>query len=250
MSRYPGYTTDILECELRLPPCPGAPDGFRGTVDALLEWLRDGSLDLRTVPLRQVIEQYVAFLHTLPHDTMDAASEFVQLAATLIHLKSQLLTPALPSEDPEAPSPSATLVQEEIIRQIARQERRRRDAAADATALPWEDTEGAPERLRLLDLMVLLQEVQSSVRTAWSVAADEWTVEQAMAWLRAALPAEAATTADRYFEQQPTAQGELSVFLALLELVRTGVLNCYQAEAFAPLWLWAVEPDAFGHAHT
>jgi segregation and condensation protein A len=242
MSLYPGSTTELPECSLRLPPGPGAPIGFSGTVDAFLEGLRDGSLDLRTVPWREVVEQYLAFLRAWPEDTLGAAREFVLLAATLMALKAQRLAP--PGEDRQPEGTSATLLatHQEIVRQIAEGERRRRAAAEEITPAGPELPPDVGRR-SLLDLMLLLRDVESSRRAPLVVAETGLSVREAREWIRRSLPDHAALAADSFLTQCETGRDQAAVFLALLELGRNGLVDCHQTEAFAPLWLCVTPED-------
>ena len=154
--RFPVVAPEIVEFEARLEPFSGAPQGFAGSLEELLDHLRAGSLDLRTLPLAPLIEQYLGFLQRLPQATMNTASEFLPLAATLIHLKSQLLVPSLPQPDQERS------VREAVLQHIAQQEQRRREEVAPrpAESDKWDE----PQQLSLLDLMVLLRDVQNQSR--------------------------------------------------------------------------------------
>jgi segregation and condensation protein A len=237
--RFPAVAAEVVQFQVRLPAFPGAPEGFTGSLEGLLERLRDGSAALRALPLAPLVEQYLGFLAGLPRDTTEEASEFVPLAATLIQLKSQLLAPA-------RRQPPEEQVRAEIVAEIARRERERRAEAAPAATLPAAcgDAEELPGRLTLLDLWVLLQEVRTPSRSGLSIPQEDFTVDQALAWLRASLPRDAAIRADEYFERRPGTRDRVVVFLAILELVRIRCLDCHQPEAFGPLWLWRTEPAA------
>lgn len=85
--------------------------------------------------------------------------------------------------------------------------------------------------------MVLLNDVRNSLRTSLTVEDEDLTVRDAMRWIRETLPEQAAVDAETYFEQCRTRSSATSVFLALLELSRHGVVDCEQADTFTPIWL-------------
>jgi segregation and condensation protein A len=237
--RFPVVQPATAEFTVTLPSFADAPDGFRGSLDHLLQALRTEKISLTHLPLAPVVDQYLAFCqHLTEEDPSERVSDFLPLAATLIHLKSRLF---LRPED--ASGGNQPTVAAEVVEEIERQERRRREEQAR-----WEgpiESEDRPSRLTLLDLLLLLREVQSSRRTPPVVVEEGWSVRQAIRWVRDSLPANQALQADTYFEQCETRREQATVFLALLELGRNHVLDCYQAEAFAPLWICTrAEPDA------
>jgi chromatin segregation and condensation protein Rec8/ScpA/Scc1 (kleisin family) len=224
--RFPAVEEATAEFALQLPPFPEAPAGFSGTIEQLLDSLRQGRLKLENVPLAPVVDQYLAFRERLePAEAHERVSDFLLLAATLIYLKSQLFV------QPE----KTTDAREEIVAEIRRAERQRREQQESTGNASWVD-EGPP-RLTLLDLMVLLNDVQNSLRAPLAVSEDDLSVREAMRWIRDSLPGNAALAAQTYFEECRSRRDQAAVFLALLELGRNRFLACHQAEAFTPLWL-------------
>jgi segregation and condensation protein A len=232
----PGYRFPVLEeataeFALELPPFPEAPKGFSGSLERLLECLREGTFRLETVPLAPLVDQYLAFRERLaPDEAQERVSDFLPLAATLIHLKSQLFVRQLKAEPPEEQT-----VREDLVKAIRREERRRREQPRSAGEEPA--VEEGPPRLTLLDLMVLLDEVRTSLRAPLEVTEEDLSVRDAMRWIRSSLPENAALQADRYFDECPSRRDQAAVFLAVLELSRHRFLDCHQTGAFAPLWI-------------
>jgi len=227
--RFPAIEPKTAEFTLTLPSFPEATEGFTGSLDALLEGLRAGSLSLKTLPLAPLVDQYLTFRRLEPEEESERISDFLPLAATLIHLKSRLLLPREPAQNTDQQ------VREEIVAEIRRQERQRREQQT-ASDTARASNEGY-DRLTLLDLMVLLNDVQSSLRAPLSVTEEGLAVRDAMHWIRRSLPDNAALAAETYFAQCATVRDQAAVFLAVLELGRTRSVECHQTEAFAPLWL-------------
>jgi segregation and condensation protein A len=78
---------------------------FEGPLDLLLTLIQRRSLDVTTVALAQVTEQYLAYLATLEEIDPGALAEFCRVAATLIVIKSRALLPAAsggPEEEEDA----------------------------------------------------------------------------------------------------------------------------------------------------
>jgi segregation and condensation protein A len=236
--RFPLLAPQTAEFTVALPPFPKAPEGFSGSLNELLAHLRAEALPLDVLPLAPLVDQYVAYCERLvaeedPHERM---SDFLPLAATLIHLKSRLLLPQEKPLPPDQPS-----VGEEIVGEIRREERRRREQQAAAAAI--EPADQGPQRLTLLDLMVLLKDVQNSLRAPLSVSEEDLGVREAMRWIRSSLPENACLDAETYFARCATRRDQAAVFLAILELGKSQTVACHQAAAFAPIWLYR-QPDS------
>lgn len=74
---------------------------FSGPFDLLLSLIAKHQLDITEVALAQVTDEFVAMIRTADDWTLDAASEFLVIAATLLDLKAARLLPATGEEDPE-----------------------------------------------------------------------------------------------------------------------------------------------------
>ncbi len=89
---------------------------FDGPLDLLLSLVKERQLDIATVPLAAVAEQYLAYVSMMESLDVEVAAEYLVIAATLVFLKSKALLPPIPSEfqDEEAETPEQV---EERLRQ-------------------------------------------------------------------------------------------------------------------------------------
>ncbi len=69
-------------------------DMFKGPLDLLLYLIRRAEVDIHDIPIAQITDQYLAFLHQIEVVDIDLAGEFLVMAATLIEIKSRTLMPA------------------------------------------------------------------------------------------------------------------------------------------------------------
>ncbi|MBV9270633.1 MAG: segregation/condensation protein A [Candidatus Eremiobacteraeota bacterium] len=104
---------------------PVAPDAagfgvslgiFDGPLDLLLHLVKERELDIATVPLATVAEQYLAYIKMMDDLEVEVAAEYLVIAATLVFLKSKALLPPIPAEfqDEEGETPEQV---EERLRQ-------------------------------------------------------------------------------------------------------------------------------------
>lgn len=74
-------------------------DVFEGPLDLLLNLIAKNKLNIYDIPISEVLEQYMAQIHEMQAADMDVASEFLEMAARLVHIKSVSL---LPKKEEEA----------------------------------------------------------------------------------------------------------------------------------------------------
>jgi len=78
-------------------------DAFDGPLDLLLHLIRKAEVEITDIPIADIAEQYLAHLAASRDLDIDAAGEFLVMAATLMEIKSRVLTRA--AEPPKADKP-------------------------------------------------------------------------------------------------------------------------------------------------
>ncbi|MGM9985992.1 MAG: segregation/condensation protein A [Bacillaceae bacterium] len=68
-------------------------DEFEGPLDLLLHLIQRHEIDLYNIPVAQITEQYLSYIHTMQELQLDVASEFLVMAASLLEMKSRMLLP-------------------------------------------------------------------------------------------------------------------------------------------------------------
>lgn len=74
-------------------------DVFEGPLDLLLNLIAKNKLNIYDIPIAELLEQYMAQIHEMQAADMDVTSEFLEMAARLVHIKSVSL---LPKKEEEA----------------------------------------------------------------------------------------------------------------------------------------------------
>jgi segregation and condensation protein A len=227
-------------------------DGWEGPLDLLLNLARVQKVDLAQISILQLVEQYLTYLAEARALKLEIAADYLVMAAWLAYLKSCLLLPKDPEQDPSS---------EEIALRL-QQRLQRLDAMREAGArLLGRDrigrdvfVRGGPEGLRLVrksawqvrdfDLFAAYGVVRARTQPAMHVvhARSVMTLEEAIervgrmigaaldwTFLESFLP----STQDPQFRRSSLA----SSFLAALELARRGRLEIAQDEPFAPIRL-------------
>ena len=66
---------------------------FEGPLDLLFHLIEKNDIDIYDIPIAEITDQYMVFLKDMDTLDMEVASEFLVMAATLIHIKTRMLLP-------------------------------------------------------------------------------------------------------------------------------------------------------------
>jgi len=114
---------DAPEPLLNLQPCIIKFEEFEGPLDLLLHLVQEKKRDILTISVASIVDDYIRYLDMMRKLNIDIASEYLKMAAVLIHLKSRaLVNESLAEEEEER-------VEEQDILQKLLVYRRFRDAA-------------------------------------------------------------------------------------------------------------------------
>ncbi len=225
-------------------------DGWEGPLDLLLNLARVQKVDLHQISILALVEQYLAYLEGARKLRLEIAADYLVMAAWLAYLKSCLLLPKDPDQDP-SPEELALRLQQRLQRLDAMREAGARLMGRDRLGRDV-FARAAPEGLRLVrksdwqvtpfDLFAAYGVVKARTQPTMHVvhARHVMTLDEAIErvsrligaaldWttLETFLPA----TDDPLYRRSSLA----SSFVAALELSRLGRLEIAQEKAFAPL---------------
>ena len=98
-------------------------DAFCGPLDLLLYLIRQAEVDVHEIPIAQITDQYLALLEEADDVDIEAAGEFLVMAATLMEIKSRTLMPPeeqapLEAEGAEGPVPTGADPRLELVQQL------------------------------------------------------------------------------------------------------------------------------------
>jgi segregation and condensation protein A len=87
-------------------------ESFEGPLDLLLFLIKKNEVDIYDIPIAEITKQYLEYLELIKILDLEMAGDFILLAATLIHIKSQMLLPKpqLDEDEEEVIDPRLELV--------------------------------------------------------------------------------------------------------------------------------------------
>ena len=74
---------------------------FEGPLDLLTEMLGQSKLDITEISLSEITDQYLHYIRTMQLFNIDLASEFFEMAAHLVYIKTRKLLPHLEPDEEE-----------------------------------------------------------------------------------------------------------------------------------------------------
>lgn len=84
---------------------------FEGPLDLLLHLIDKNKIDIYDIPIVEITDQYMEYLHSMEKEDLGVMSEFLVMAATLLDIKCKMLLPKEINEEGEEEDPRAELVQ-------------------------------------------------------------------------------------------------------------------------------------------
>lgn len=218
--------------------------GFSGPFDLLLRLIERRELDVLTVSLATVTEQYLAQLAALQLRDPEHLSAFLVVAAKLLYLKSTLLlpTPARPAPDSGAPADPTDLTERlreyQRFREAGRWLAGREDADLRSYPRPTVPLPFRRAKLSALLEPAILRQAMLRVLTrpkiedvpAPLVLEPRLAVATALDLLRQALDRSATVRLGSLMPADAPRGHRVALFLAVLEAIRQGLVNATQDE--------------------
>ncbi len=212
---------------------------FEGPLDLLLYLIKKHKLDVLELSIFSITEQYVSYVEMMTEFQLELAGEYLVMAALLAQIKSRLLLP-VHEELEEEEDPRAELIKRlqeyELFKKAAENlddiPRVGRDIFIAHAAMPIREdtTQNLPE-LELKDLMLALSDVMARAKTFehHQITAEVLSTRERMSQILQQLSqANSAVVFNALFTPNEGRSGVVVSFIAMLELIKEGLVTCLQ----------------------
>jgi segregation and condensation protein A len=248
-----------------IEPSPGAYavslPSFEGPLDLLLHLCEKHELDILQIPVGFVTEKYLEYLAVMQLMQLDVASEYLVMAATLAHIKSKMLLPAVPADQEDDTVEDEEDPRETLIRRLLEYQKYKQ-AAADLSARgvagrdvflrgsPIEEsvaTEMPPlAEIPLYAIVEAFQRVlsRSKVKLSHDVVTDRISISDRIVELTDIILARKRAVFEDLFEGITSRFDLVITFLALLEMTRLRITTLVQVDPLSPLYVEARAQEA------
>ena len=224
---------------------------FEGPLDLLLYLIRRQNLDILDIKVAEITRQYMQYIELMTALQWELAAEYLVMAALLAEIKSRMLLPRPSFDLDDEDDPRAQLIRRlqeyerfkgaaEQLDTLPRLERDVFQAYAERPELTRQQIE--PE-VDLKEVLVALSRVlhRAEMFQRHEVKLEPLSVRERMSDVLARVndaPEEFVPFVS-LFNVREGRLGVIVTFLALMELIREGLIDLVQNEAFAPIYLRA-----------
>src|SRR5215510_2131282 len=182
---------------------------FEGPLDLLLYLIRKEEVSIYDIPIARITEQYLGYLRVMQELDIGLAGEFLVMAATLIHIKTQMLLP----RDPDAPEGELEDPRAELVYQLLEHQKfkgaanmlhQRAMMEAATFTRPMDSDEENPEiAATLFQLFEVFKEVMDRRRaiTEMEIVRDEMTMAEKIAQIKLQIDSSSEVSARSLFER-------------------------------------------------
>ena len=236
-------------------------DVFSGPLDLLLYLIRKEEVDIYDIPLARITEQYLKYMEIINNLDIDLASEFMIMAATLMHIKSAMLLPK--SETGEAESNDMNDPRSELIRQLL-EYKKFKDAANLLDDAAQDQLNRFSRPSYLIDQLKQNSEPELDLEqiTVWDMLeafdalmtatgrnvdirqiTDDTPIDFYQIEILHRLQTDGPTSFERVFEGRSNKLSMIGIFLAILELIRDKLIWAEQEQTSSKIYLKALTDE-------
>lgn len=236
-------------------------DVFEGPLDLLLHLIQKLELDIYDIPIAEVTSQYMNHLHAMRELQLDVAGDYLVMAATLMSIKSSMLIPRkeytdvfdeesfLSEEEDPRETLTEMLIEYQKFKQAAqklnkKQEERQLLYSKEPTDLSQYQTHLPlkPDQVGMSELVIaftnVLKRKKLSEASPKAIEAEEVSIHEKMEWIEERLQ-HSKKGKVRFVElfEFPNRKEVVTVFLALLELMKENKIIAEQKESYGEIFL-------------
>ncbi len=222
---------------------------FEGPLDLLLDLIRKKKMDIRDIPLAEICEPYLEYLDLMEEFNMDIAIEFLDIASTLILIKSKTLLPRLEEELEEEEEFDTEeqlrqkLIEYQKFKDLADELNQRELLGRDIFPRPEvseEEEETGELSLEDLSIYGLLKAyhqilLKQSFQKPHEITKDEFSIERKILELLKIFKSGDMQAFISLCPRNPTRSEVVIAFMAILELAKLLLLQIHQMSEFGPL---------------
>ncbi|MGX7419225.1 segregation/condensation protein A [Carnobacterium gallinarum] len=250
-------------------------DVFEGPLDLLLHLIQKLELDIYDIPMAEITAQYLAYLHTMKELELDIAGDYLVMAASLMAIKSKMLLPKQELEIPEdeegfyeeGEDPRDALVDQlleyrkyKYAADLLKDKEEERSQYYTKTPMNLQelqlDVPMEPLQISTVDLFVAFHQMmtkkQKKIPMQTKIAAEEITIDEKMNTIvkrLKRLKKNESLLFDDFF-QEPSKSEMVTTFMALLELIKEGMIWISQDEICGDILVYGSEKDEINEDET
>ncbi len=229
-------------------------EAFEGPLDLLLHLIDKNELDIYNIPIREITQQYLAYVQAMHELELEVTSEFLVMAATLLSIKSKMLLPKPPVIELDTDGylddvdPRAELVQKlieyrkyKLIAEMLREKeversmvftREPEDLTPYMRVVPENPLEGITPTHLFIAFQRILRKVHSR-KVVSKIRRDEISIKDRMSEMIQLLQRQGGKMLfSKLIDPEHGREGTVVTFMALLELIKVRKIAVFQHQLF------------------
>ncbi len=230
-------------------------DQFEGPLDLLLYFIRRDEIDIYDIPIAKITADYLTTLNQMRHFNVRVAGEFVEMAATLIRIKAQMLLPRQEDILEEAEDPRSTLVHQLLEYQQYKHAAKELERLAEDRSHffsrgreldPPTGEEDPGLFVREIDIYDIARYFRKALENRpmirpYDLEREPLNLEEQKTFILAGFDGEGTCTFSALINRLKTRLELVVTFLALLELMRLGMVKGVQQGLFGEIILYRTD---------
>ena len=215
-------------------------DNFEGPLDLLLHLIKEQEIEVKDIFVSQVTEQFLMYMKGLPYIDMDKASDYLNIAATIIDIKARSLVP--PPDD--GCDLIRALEEYQMIKEEAEKLKEREtvgyyfkepDRDVSSVQVKYKDFTLDGLLSAFAKLMLKREGLKSETGAAREIPRDLYTVPQKISYIRETVKEKEKVLFEELFDENAPKSEIVTTFQALLELLKHQLLIVTQDEIFSAI---------------
>lgn len=218
---------------------------FDGPLDLLLHLIKQAKIEITDIFLSDVTEQFLHYIDQLDQIDMDSASEFLEVAATLLEIKSKALLPIPEEENVDEEDAGRDLIrrlEEYKLYKEASEELKKQEVLGAFAKDP--DMSAFKPQFVLKDmnldgllnafskLLTRMEKKAVEINNPKEIKKDVFTVAEKIQYIKDAVVEKQQTSFFSLFNEAYTKIEVITTFQALLELLKLQIVYAVQSDVF------------------
>ena len=228
---------------------------FEGPLDLLLHLIKEKKKDIMEIPLAEITDQYLTYIQNMKEQDMEIATEFLVVATKLMAIKSYKMLPVEPVEDDELEQIDPELAFKlhlkeyelfkeagESLHNIENVNRfyKSPDKSVGDNRIVFNQF-NLDKMLDAFAMVLMRVEEKENPQSSKKIDKDRWTVAEKLQFLKGVLKENKEINFFSLFDENYSKLEIITVFLAVLELLKFQYAEVVQADKYEDIIIRAKE---------
>lgn len=220
-------------------------EAFEGPLDLLLYLIRKNNMDILNIPIAEITLQYMEYVELMKNTSLELAADYLVMAAMLAEIKSRMLLPRSENSEAEEEDPRAQLIRRlqeyERFKQAAEKiemlPRVGRDIFTNQVFLPSVQISPPKPQVELSELLDAFVDIlkRSELLATHKIHKEALSIRERMSRILELMTVKRFITFQECFVVDEGRLGVVVSFIAVLELLKVGLIDIVQTQPFGPI---------------